>query len=231
MSTFDLLTDNPANYPTQVRAPDGSSQRNATTEVGGFQDLADRTANLNARLTNSLPVRGFYVGLRKSISDNTHIGPSPQTVANTPRQVYDLDGSALVLAGPTVTAGDRLLINISPINLVSVDTVLSLTYVRVQIGSKTYNQVFESIANTAGTAVPFVFQMSVLHTAVASGAISMSLWAWSATLSNVTIYSPCNASNGSPAIDPTLHYDWPNDGTTGTQNQQWASIVHFGAGI
>jgi hypothetical protein len=52
MPTYDLLTDNPTTYPTQVRSPDGSAARNATTEAGGLQDLANRTAYLKSRIGN-----------------------------------------------------------------------------------------------------------------------------------------------------------------------------------
>ena len=46
MPTYDLLTDDPTTFPNQVRTPDGSAPRNATTEAGPLQDLANRTAFL-----------------------------------------------------------------------------------------------------------------------------------------------------------------------------------------
>jgi len=220
------IPGNPANYPANVRAIEDGDVRGEVNSAAATEDLADRTANIDARLTAALVAKGFYAGLSKSISDNTHTGPSPQTVNNTPRQIFDVSGSPLAVVGPNVEIGDQLLVNVGPINLVSVDTVLSLTYVQLRIAGASYTRVFESIANTSGTAVPFEFQASLLFTAPAAHNVPMSLWAWSAnTTSNLSIYSVCNG-----LVDPTPKYNWPNEETTGTANQAWGSIIHFGAG-
>jgi len=45
MPTYDLLTGTPV-WHSQIRTPDGSAPRNATTEAGGLQDVADCLALL-----------------------------------------------------------------------------------------------------------------------------------------------------------------------------------------
>lgn len=216
------LPGNPNNYPANIRSAAGSDFRNATTEAATASDLADRTAYLYSRAA-----LGFYAGLCQNISDINTVGPNPQTVDNTPRLVCDSTGAQLVLSGITVAAGDRLLVNVGP--LLVQPRYASQAVVQVSIGSKSYRQVFDSITSaqvSAGAVLNYPFQCSFLHTAIAAGAISISLYAWMIALAsgaNVAINSPCNSAGVKP-------YGWPNDGTTGTANQLWCSVIHFGAG-